>query len=318
MPPPSASRSQRCPYCRTVLAPANGVWRPQLDDLDDSFGDAREPRFWLGGHRYALIGRLARGEGSDVLLARRDEAMTARVIVKVLRASAAADLFAREETVLESLASSKAQGAPHFTRLMPERVAFGIARLGANGLGGERRIAIRRHRAGFVHTLEDVRRAHADRIEPAHAVWIWKRTLESLGFIHAAGWIHGAVLPAHLLVNARDHGVVLAGFSRAVRAGEKLAAITRDAKAFYPDDVATGAAVDVRTDLAMSARAILFVLGGDPLRAPSRVPAPFARLLETTAVTPWARDAWALVEDASQVARDVFGPPKFVPFDMPH
>lgn len=317
MPPPSAVRSQRCTYCRIVLAPANGVWRPENDDEGDSYGDDREPRLWLGGHRYALIGRLARGEASDVFFARRDEAMSARVLVKILRARGCTDLFEREETVLEALARSTAQGAPHFTRLVPERVAFGSARLGANGLGGDRMVAVRRWRVGFVHTLDDVRRVHGDGIEPAHAVWIWKRVLESLGFIHAAGFVHGAVLPAHLLVNAHDHGVVLSGFSRAVRSGEKLPAVSKDQKAFYPDDVWSGAPVNVRTDLAMSARAMLFLLGGDPLRATSRVPAPFARLLETTAVTPWASDAWALVEDASNVARDVFGPPKFVPFDMP-
>ncbi len=315
--PPSAVRTQRCPYCRVVLSPANGVWRPQSAGEDDAFGDMREPRLWLGGHRYALIGRLARGEGSDVFLARRDEAMAARVIVKVPRSQRSADLFAHEEEVLASLAGSTAQGASHFTRLVPERVAFGPARLGANGLDGSRLVAIRRWRAGFVHTLVDVRRAHGDALDPAHAVWIWKRMLESLGFVHATGWIHGAVLPQHLLVNARDHGVVLAGFSRAARPGEKLRAITRDARAFYPDVVAAGGPASTRTDLAMSARAVLSLLGGAPLRAPSHVPPPLARLLETTAVTPWASEAWALVEDASNVARDVFGPPKFVPLTMP-
>lgn len=317
MPPPSAVRSQRCAYCRIVLAPANGVWRPENADDDERYGDDREPRLWIDGHRYALVGRLARGESSDVFLGRRDEAMSANVVIKVLRAKGAGDLFAREESVLEALASSTAQGAPHFSRLVPERVAFGKGRLGMNGLGGDRMIAIRRWRPGFVHTLDDVRRAHRDTLEPAHAVWMWKRVLELLGFVHAAGWVHGAVLPAHLLVNARDHGVVLAGFSRAVRPGQKLPALTRDAKAFYPDDVWAGGAASARTDLAMSARAMLQMLGGDPLRAPSRVPAPFAQLLESTAHAPAAPDAWALVEEASRVAREVFGPPKFVPFDMP-
>ena len=317
MPPPSAVRTQRCPYCRVALAPANGVWRPANEDDDTSYGDDREPRLWIGGHRYALVGRLARGEGSDVFLGRRDEALAARVVVKVLRARDGADRLAHEEHVLEALASATAQGAPHFTRLVPERIAFGSARLGPNGTGGERMVALRRWRPGFVHTIDDVRRAHGDTLEPAHVVWMWKRVLESLGFVHAAGFVHGAVLPAHLLVNARDHGVALAGFSRSVHPGTPLPAFTRAAKAFYPDDVWTGAAANVRSDLAMSARAMLYVLGGDPLRAPARVPPPFARLLETTAVAPWANDAWALVEDAKNVARDVFGPPQFVPFTMP-
>jgi hypothetical protein len=317
MPPPSVVRSQRCEFCRVLLAPAGNVWRPTLGDDDDTYGDHREPRLWIGGHRYALIGLIARGEASDVFLGRRDESLGARVVIKVLRSHAHEGRLAHERRVLETLAHSTAQGAPHFTRLMPEPVAFGTARLGMNGRDGARTVAIHRYRVGFAHTFDDVRRAHGDALEPAHAVWMWKRVLESLGFLHASGFVHGAVLPAHLLVHSVDHGVVLAGFSRAVRPGEALPAFSRDARAFYPDDVHGGAAASIRTDLAMSARAMLHVLGGDPLHAPTRVPAPFARLLETTAVTPWANDAWALVDDAKQIARDVFGPPKFVPFEMP-
>jgi hypothetical protein len=317
MPPPSAVRSQRCGYCRAVLAPAGNVWRPEREgDEDARYEDEAAPRFWLDGHRYVLSGRLARGEGSDVFLGWREHAMKARVVAKVLRVREAEARMRHEQGVLEALARSRVQGAGHFSRLVPEPVAFGLARLGANGRGGTRLVALRRYRPGFVHTLDDVRRAHGDRLEPAHAVWMWKRILESLGFVHASGFVHGAVLPAHLLVAAKDHGVVLAGFSRATAPGKKLAAITSAAKAFYPDDVLAGGLADAKTDLAMSARAILYVLGGDPRKAPARVPAPFARLLETTATTPWANDAWALVEDASNVARDVFGPPKFVPFAM--
>lgn len=318
MPPPSAVRSQRCVYCRVLLAPAGSVWHPDRESEEERrYEDESAPRFWIDGHRYVLSGRLARGEGTDVFLGWREHALKARVVAKVLRARGAEERMRHEERVLEMLGSSSAQGAGHFSRLLPERVAFGRARLGAHGGGGERLVALRRFRPGFVHTLGEVRRAHRDTLEPAHVVWMWKRVLESLGFVHASGLVHGAVLPAHLLVNAKDHGVVLAGFSRAVRPGERLPARTLGADDFYPDDVLAGGPASVKTDLAMSARAMLYLLGGDARKAPARVPAPFARLLETTAVTPWASDAWALVEDASHVARDVFGPPRFVPLAMP-
>ncbi len=243
--------------------------------------------------------------------------MSALVVVKVLRAEGAADLFAREERVLEDLSHATARGAAHFGRLVPERVAFGRARLGLNGKDGEREVAIRRYRAGFVHTLEDVRRAHGDTLDPAHGVWAWKRTLELLGFVHGAGYVHGAVLPEHLLFDVREHGVVLAGFSRAVRPGERLPARTRGRDAFYPESVARGAAVTEATDLAMSARAVLQLLGGDPRRAPERVAAPLAPLLERVATDASGHSAWSLVDEVSRAAEEVFGPPRFVPLTMP-
>lgn len=300
-----------------MLSPADGIWRPQNDDDDRSYGDSREPRLWIGGHRYALVGRLARGEGSDVFLGRRDEALPARVIVKILRDEGAADLFAREERVLEDLSRATSRGAAHFTRLVPERVAFGRARLGVNGKDGEREVAVRRYRAGFVHTLDDVRRAHGDGLDPAHAVWVWKRVLELLGFVHGAGYVHGAVLAEHLLVDVRDHGVVLAGFSRAVRPGEHLPARTRGRDALYPEAIVRGEPATETTDLVMSARAVLQLLGGDPRRAPARVQAPLAGLLERVATDATGLTAWSLVEQASQAGIEVFGPPRFVPLTMP-
>ena len=134
----------------------------------------------------------------------------------MLRAPGDGDLLAREHEVLTALEASRAQGAPHFTRLLPQRVALGTARLGMRGELGERRVAVHRWRSGFVHTFDDVAREHPTGITAGHAVWIWKRMLELLGWIHASGWVHGAVLPPHLLVHARDHGVTLVGFSRAV------------------------------------------------------------------------------------------------------
>lgn len=50
------------------------------------------------------------------------------------------------------------------------------------------------------------------------------------------------------------------------------------------------------------------------------MPDPLAALIRRQA-DPGARghtaDAWALLEELSQVARQVFGPPRYVPFHMP-
>jgi hypothetical protein len=237
-----------------------------------------------------VLGCIARGEASDVFLGRRDGRFTELVVIKALRTRAQQDLFAHEEEALEALEKSGAQGAPHFTRLVPQRVAFGTARLGMNGEAGEHMVAVHRYRSGFVHTWDDVAASYPQGIAPEACVWMWKRVLELLGFIHASGWVHGAVVSPHLLVHARDHGVVLVGFSRAARAS----------------------AATPSTDVAMSARAVLRLIGASR----ATLAKPLGDLLDEQARTP-SDAAWLVRDKLDAVARDVFGPPKYVPFQMP-
>lgn len=307
----------RCGFCAVSLTAKAGTWHPTAPPShDEELRDPERERFWFDGSRYAVLGRLARGEGSDVFLARRDGRLSDLVVVKVLRVAEDHDLLAREHEVLAELEKSKVQGTSHFSRLVPQRVGQGTARLGMRGQGGDRKVAIHRWRSGFVHTFEHVAQAHPGGIDPAASVWIWKRTLEVLGWMHRSGWVHGAVLPPHILVHARDHGVALVGLSRAVPPGRPLPAFSSALRAYYPDTVWDGAPATEALDVAMSARAVLSVLGRDMLRAPPGVPAPLAGLLERAAQGQES-DAWHVRDRIDAVARDVYGPPKFIPFAMP-
>ncbi len=320
MPPPPAARTQRCGYCSALLAPGPGGWLPAAAEArEEPLLDPHRDRVWIGGHRYALLGRLAQGESSDIFLARRDGRLTERVIIKVLRTSGDEDLLENEFRVLETLEKSHAQGAPYFSLMLPQRVDTGVARLGKHGSEGERRAAVYRWRSGFVHSMNDVFAAHNSGIIPEASVWMWKRMLETLGWVHKSGFVHGAILPQHTLVHARDHGVVFVGWSAAVSLGKRLLVTNPALREYYPDGVWQGAPATPRTDLTMSARVLLKALGGSVDRAPSRVPAPLARLLEKHARgEPHAPDdAWAVRDELDAVARQVFGPPKFIPFTMP-
>jgi hypothetical protein len=290
MPPPAVTRAQRCKFCSVLLAPVGSDWKAApVDAPEEPLRDPHLPRLWVGGHRYAVLGRLARGEGGDVFRARRDARLTEQVLVKVAKDDAGAARLEREQAVLDELEASTVQGAAHFTRLLPQRVEHGVARLGMNGRDGERRVAVMRWRSGFVHTWDDVRAAHPSGVTPETSVWMWKRVLELLGWVHRNGIAHGAVTLPHLVLHARDHGVVLVGWSEA-RAGS-------------PEG-----------DLAASARAVIQVLGDV-----SRAPAPLARLLDDHArLAPGHEtDAWTLKDKLDAVARQAFGPPRFVPFAMP-
>jgi hypothetical protein len=315
-----ASRSVRCAFCAARLIAGEDGWVPApAEHAPEPLRHPTMRRLWLGGHRYALLGRLARGEGSDVFLAERDGRLTERVVLKILRAEKDRDLLEREHAVLAELEKSDAQGAAHFTRLLPQRVALGVARLGMHGEAGERHVSALRWRSGFVHTGDDVIAAYPGGVPRAATVWMWKRMLELLGFVHRSGFVHGAILPAHVLVHAKDHGLVLAGWSRAGRAGAPLVARTEGADGFYPDDLASGGATRAAHDIAMSARVISRLLGGTELAPPASVPDPLRSLVATHAqlAPDMETDAWALMARVQEAANAIFGPPRFVRFDMP-
>ncbi len=306
-----------CAYCGHVLTNVPGAgalpWKGPERGPDDGL-----PRVHLEGRTYALRGLLARGETSDVFFARRDTRITELVTLKVLRAKADADLLSREWNVLRALHQSEAQGHEYFQRLLPQPVAFGQVR--GDGLD-PRPAAAYRWRSGFVHTLADVRRQYPSGVDPRAAVWMWKRLLELLGWVHRTGYAHGTVTPAHVLVHARDHGVVLAGWSCAVR-GERLPAVVDHAKEFYPSTVWARGEANAASDLIMAARAVAWTLGGDPATGtvPASVPSAIASLVREVATRDAgapADDAWELMERVSEAGRAAYGPPRFVVFSMP-
>jgi len=320
-PPASANAILVCDYCGAMLSGAPGAaWAPVLRPIDERPFDPHRPRVSVAGVRYALHGRLGQGDGCDVFLARRDARLTELVVLTIARSPSEAPRLAQAHAALVALQASEAQGHEHFSRLLPQPVSQGDV-LDAEGARRPGRVSL--WRSGFLHTFADIRKAHPA-LDPRAAVWMWKRALELLGFVHRAGFVHGALVPAHLLVHPRDHGTTLVGWSSAARIDRRATVAPRNPAqaAFYPASLGRGGIVTPRTDLAMSARCVVWLLGGDPATGTvgSTVPAPLAALLRRShdPESPQAaNDAWALKDDLDTAAREAFGPSRFVPFTMP-
>jgi hypothetical protein len=332
IPPTVAHEVVACAYCgRTLTGVPGASWGMLLgasrDDDDAAPTDPRRVCTVLG-RRYLLQGRLASGESTDVYLASRIGRITERVVIKVLRALADADLLAREWKIIHALHASQAQGAAFFHTLLPQPVAKGLV---DDGDGIARLALVYRWRSGFQHTVDEITRVHPGGVDARAAVWMWRRVLDLLGWVHQAGHVHGAVLPQHLLVHPRDHGVVLCGWSSAtaIAAREPLSAWPAAAVAYYPTELLCGAGgaaggrsralPSPATDIAMSARCMARLLGGDPVgrELPGAVPEKLAVLVRAHAQASDGGDAWALRKRVGEIAQEIFGPPRFERFDMP-
>lgn len=303
-----------CEYCKSEIVIGRlSVKANEYRRLLDSYVSSERADVTVSGFRLRLLGRLAVGHSSDVFLARRTTRLSERLLLKVLRSAEDETLLQNEQAVLAKLEASPERGTPYFTSLVPQRAFCGT--LEASGFPRHFAAAFRQP-PGFAHTLADLRRQFPGGADARHAIWIWRRALELLDWLHRTGVVHGALLPAHILLDVREHSLGLAGFSCAGPAGTPLRAIDSRHAGFYPLADAPGQVLLPGGDLAMLARCIVHALGGEPTRVPGQVPSPLASLLSEQATGSATLGALELSKRVSAVARECFGPPKFVKLDL--
>jgi serine/threonine protein kinase len=171
-------------------------------------------------------------------------------------------------------------------------------------------------------TLEEVMRAYPRGLPFRDAVWMGKRLLAALGFVHRRGLVHGAVLPPHVLVHPVNHGARLVDWAYAAKDGERVRAMSAPWRAYYAPEIPARGAVSPATDIYMAVATIVALLGGDvgAKRLPREVPEPLARFFATCLAPSPARrpdDAWKLHEDLDELLRRLVGEPKYRPLKMP-
>lgn len=293
-------RTVACPYCAAMVTRTRETVRRedfrQALRRAQAIGPSGGRSLRVGGKTYQWLGDLGGEDGVEVFLAQSRGPLPARVTVKLARSSP--HPLAAEADALRRLQSLQAPGDAYFSQRLPQVDAFGRVEDTSGADGGGHALVLR-HPSGFWGHLGDVLRHHPQGIQDTrHAVWLWRRALEVLAYVHAAGWTHGDLRPAHWLVHPADHGVLLTGWAQARRGG------------------------DAADDLRQSAWAIRALLGGlaldTPPPIPPRVPAALAALLRSAGEDEaWCRrhGAAGLEQALTAAARSAFGPPQFVAFN---
>jgi hypothetical protein len=223
-----------------------------------------------------------------------------RALRKVPRLTGDNDLMTAEATALRTLWTN---GDPRYRAYAP--------RLIESVRDDRKRVNVLERLDGFI-TLAEVMRLRPGGIDARDAAWMWRRLLTALGWAHRAGVVHGAVLPAHVLIHPDEHGVVLVDWCYSVATGTPLTALVAQHRADYPPEVLAKQPVTPATDVYLAT-----VLMRRLIRQP---PAPIARFLDGCLYdAPLMRpqDAWALLAELDEVLFACFGPRRFRPFTLP-
>jgi len=245
--------------------------------------------------------------------------------LKVVRDGRTNDLLASEAATLHRLFAADPEH--RFKPFLPfPQATFAIA--GGQGQAARQATVFRTHPeirspADELYTLDEVRSCFPNGLDARQAAWIWRRVLTVLGYAHANGIVHGAVLPPHLLVEPREHKLVLIDWCCAVPAMGPRAVrmLSRRHEPWYKREFASRSPPSPALDIALAARSMVELMGGNPqeMTLPASVDAALGRYFSRCAgFGPMARpESWRLLEDFDRLIDAVWGQRRFVPLALP-
>jgi hypothetical protein len=246
-------------------------------------------------------------------------------ILKVARDQRTSGMIAHEAAVLKHLAARDAKHVhAAFVPQLHESLAISEA-------GGVSRQASVLGFAGPVqsvddlYTLEEVLAAHPGGLDPRDMAWIWRRLLSILGHVHSLEVLHTAVLPMHVLIEPRLHGLILIDWCGGVMQfrtrPQSLHMIHGTHAAWYRSAGVLGLPVSDGLDIDLAARCMIQLIGGDPLRGtcPAAVEPSIVRHLQRclAAASELRAGAWELLRDFDQLIQTLWGPRAYRELSLP-
>ncbi len=253
---------------------------------------------------YSFETLLAAGDLSDVYAGEKHFA-------KIVRSPKNNDLILNEANILKKLNAVESKLKIHVPKIV-DCVDINVASV-------NKKVNIFEANSGCF-TLEKVIEKYPKGVTPNHAAWMWNRMMGALHLAHSNGFIHGALVPNNFLINPETHNGILIDWCYGCAKGGTIKAIVPKYKAYYPPEVFEKKALTA-TDIYMSAKCIIKVLGGNPETnyIPDSVPKEFAGFLRYCTFVSYTKresDVIVLFNEFREVLERIFGKPKFHEFKM--
>ncbi len=264
---------------------------------------------------YTVGKRFAQGDLCDLY---ESTCRAERVCFKIAQSAADNDLVENESRVLKKLFPAK-QKEEKFFRYLPRCLDTFMFR-GA-GSAETRRVNVLTMLDGY-RSLEEVRCVYPDGLDYRDVVWMLKRSLAGLGFVHNQGVIHGAIIPPHVMVHPTEHGAKIIDWSYAIEGSNHVKALSKPWRDCYAPEIFKKQTPTAATDIYMLFKCVVSLLGGD-IKAgtmPNTVPKRFQGFVNGCLIAAPSRrpdDAWKLHEELDELLESLVGKPKYRPLTMP-
>lgn len=181
-----------------------------------------------------------------------------RILAKVARAPTDNPLLEHEAALARRFATEPSLRPA--ARFMPELKDTFLVPDGALQL----RVSIYAHRTEL-RSLATILDAYPSGLPPEDAGWISRRVMAQALAAESVRMVHGAIIPAHVLVHPLAREPLHLGWAHAQPASiaARITHIVAEAKEFYPPEVFAKGVVDARTDIYMAGAVITKLFGGD-------------------------------------------------------
>jgi hypothetical protein len=262
-------------------------------------------------NKYALGKKLYTADLTDIFIATNNA--NEKVILKICRSAVNNDLVQNEATVLKAMwdgPTKDLRAMAHIPKLLD---SFTMSRK-----EGDVQVNVLPFYEGFV-TLEEVIKAYPTGVGVKSMAWMFNRILAAILMADQSGYVHGAVIPPHFLINPETHNGILIDWSYAVPRGSAIKAIVPAYKVDYAPEVFVKQSCS-GTDIYMAASLATHLLGGKQWYVEDSVPLDIVNLIRAAMLSSTVyrtKNAFELHTDFGKILQKHYGPPSFTEFKMP-